>query len=337
MAEGLPHFHSLVLAGGGPMAISFIGCVEYLEHTCMLGGIRTFVGCSAGSLLGLLLALGMSAKDVRRFLTDTLRREGCHTIDVEQALNFLSTWGLDDGARVTRVLSETMTTITGRPDMTFLELAKHTGRDLVVCVSNLSTQEHEFMCVDRTPNMSVLKAVRMSTAIPILFTPVWHEGSLYVDGGIYNNFPIDYCVRQADTSALDVLALNIAFEGELPAMDDRGRCSLPQYLWALVASVMKRSNKAAFASAQPAAPRKREGEDTEKPEDKHHYRLGNALVVSLDDHEAQAHESDAEFKPMNFSLTDLMFDISDEYISACTHRGYAVIQCAMAAHRKHLT
>ena len=33
----------------------------------------------------------------------------------------------------------------------------------------------------------------MSISIPIIFTPIKYNDDLYVDGGLFNNFPINYC------------------------------------------------------------------------------------------------------------------------------------------------
>ena len=44
--------------------------------------------------------------------------------------------------------------------------------------------------------MSIILAIRMSISIPIIFTPVNYKNNLYVDGGICNNFPINYCNKK---------------------------------------------------------------------------------------------------------------------------------------------
>jgi predicted patatin/cPLA2 family phospholipase len=44
--------------------------------------------------------------------------------------------------------------------------------------------------------MSVITAVRISCSIPVFFTPVLYNNCYYVDGGIKNNFPINYCNKK---------------------------------------------------------------------------------------------------------------------------------------------
>ena len=39
--------------------------------------------------------------------------------------------------------------------------------------------------------MEILKALRITTSLPILYSPYKFEKKLFIDGGIMNNFPID--------------------------------------------------------------------------------------------------------------------------------------------------
>jgi predicted acylesterase/phospholipase RssA len=209
-------FHNLVLGGGGPWAVAFIGALEYLEHTGLLSDVKQIVSCSAGALIGFLLCLGMSAVDIRRFLLDRFRKNRCHCLDVEQVFDVVEKWGLDDGNRIMGCLQDALQLFMDRRDVTFLDFAKLSGKDLVVCASNVTTGAHEFMCMARTPQLSVITALRMSMAVPFLFTPVLHEGCVYLDGGLFNNYPVDYCCRGPGT-VKDTLGFNLNFEGLVAA------------------------------------------------------------------------------------------------------------------------
>jgi predicted patatin/cPLA2 family phospholipase len=44
--------------------------------------------------------------------------------------------------------------------------------------------------------MSVILAIRISSSVPIIFTPVLLESDYYIDGAFVNNFPIKYCNPQ---------------------------------------------------------------------------------------------------------------------------------------------
>ena len=44
------------------------------------------------------------------------------------------------------------------------------------------------------PDLSLITAIQMSCALPILVTPICTEEKCYIDGGITCNYPIKYCI-----------------------------------------------------------------------------------------------------------------------------------------------
>jgi NTE family protein len=53
--------------------------------------------------------------------------------------------------------------------------------------------------------MSVIKAIRASCSLPVIFTPIVYKGDLYVDGGIYDHFPIHYFEKKNMSNVVGVL------------------------------------------------------------------------------------------------------------------------------------
>ena len=51
-----------------------------------------------------------------------------------------------------------------------------------------------------TPDCQVVDAILMSISIPFLFTPFKYENKLYLDGGLTNNYPIDYFKDNIDNT-----------------------------------------------------------------------------------------------------------------------------------------
>jgi predicted acylesterase/phospholipase RssA len=42
------------------------------------------------------------------------------------------------------------------------------------------------------PDIDILSLLRITTSIPLLFQSVEYDGNIYCDGGLYDNFPINY-------------------------------------------------------------------------------------------------------------------------------------------------
>jgi predicted acylesterase/phospholipase RssA len=199
-------FSSIVISGGAVKALSSIGCVTYLEEVDILKYVINFLGTSAGSILCLFLVLGFSSKEITSFMVNQFQKEEITQLDIEEALMIFEKYGISSGTNLAKFLTAMIKAKLGRTDVTFLELAKASGKNLIVCVANITDEREEFWSVDTTPNMSVTFAIRTSCSLPLIFTPMQYKQKWYVDGGLYNNFPIDYF----HTSILkDVIGINI--------------------------------------------------------------------------------------------------------------------------------
>jgi predicted acylesterase/phospholipase RssA len=217
--SSFPAPDTLVLSGGGPDGLAFVGCLRHLERAGLAGSIRRVVGCSAGAIVALLIAAGLGSAEIAAFATGGLSDGALTDVDIEGILPFLmmSRLGVDDGERVLGAIRGALakSPLLKKGDATFLELAKATGRDLVVGVTNLDRCRRELLSVDTTPDLSVVTAVRMSMSVPFLFTPVLHAGCTYVDGAV-----LDYCPTeqiQRSGSATSTLVLKLSWgRAELP-------------------------------------------------------------------------------------------------------------------------
>lgn len=235
-------FNRVVLSGGAVPALSFFGSLLFLQHVGLLASVDTFVGSSAGTVVGFLTVLGYSPLEA----CDFFMRTGVdgHTlteIDVMDAMfghrTCLDTLGFDDGSKWTRFLEDATELKLSCRDVTFGDLCKATGKVLVVCVTNLSKKEREYLSVETAPHMSVLLAVRMSISVPILYVPVMYQGCLYVDGSLLDNLPVA-SAPSAPGGPPSTLALCI--ENEPPAIGaDLTHPSAIQYVSMLLGAVVK--------------------------------------------------------------------------------------------------
>lgn len=235
-------FNRVVLSGGAVPAMAFFGCLQYLEHVGLLSGVDTFVGSSAGSVVGFMIVLGFGPCEACNFfMTNGVGNHTLTELSVLEAVfgqtTCFETLGFDDGNRWIQFLEDALHEKLGCRDITFSDLAKATGRVFVVCVTNLTLVRREYLSVDTSPCMSVILAVRMSLSVPILYVPVVYQGHLYVDGSVLDNIPVasSTCSKGSPPTTL---ALCIRSETSDPSHVE---CDLPsplQYLALLVGAVM---------------------------------------------------------------------------------------------------
>lgn len=185
-------FTKMVIAGGAMRSLAAIGAIRCLEEENLLNSIKHYVGTSAGSIMCLFLVLGFTAQEMSDFFVIHFQRDDISSISLDDLFTIMDKLGLNLGTNLTNFVMSMLYTKMKVKDATFLDLAKYSGKNLIVCVANLTQQKEEYWSVDTAPSMSVVTAIRASCSLPILFAPVKHNGDLYIDGGIYNNFPIDY-------------------------------------------------------------------------------------------------------------------------------------------------
>jgi predicted acylesterase/phospholipase RssA len=202
------HFSSIVVAGGALKVISVIGCIKYLEEKSMLKNIKNFVGTSAGSIMCLFMVLGYTYLEIVEFLHKNLEDDTISKFNPSECLELFSNYGLNSGKNLEDFIQRIVFKKLKKNDITFIELTKLTGKNLVVCVSNLSKEKSEFFNVDTMSHLSIVTAIRVSCSIPLMLTPLTINGDLYLDGALYNNFPIDYF----EQSVRDILGINIMYK-----------------------------------------------------------------------------------------------------------------------------
>lgn len=202
------YFTKIVIAGGAIKSLSAIGSIAYLEEVNLVNNLKHFVGTSAGSIICLFMVLGYSAQEIVKCLNENIIKDEIANVNIDDFFGMIDNYGLNLGRNLEVFLSNVIFEKMKVKDVSFLDLAKHTGKDFIVCVANLSQEKEEFWSVDTVPHMSILKAIRTSCSLPILFTPIKHNGNLYLDGGLYNNFPIDYFTKSV-SNIKDIIGINI--------------------------------------------------------------------------------------------------------------------------------
>lgn len=230
-------FSTLVLSGGSLKCTALIGCVKYLEEHGMLKDVNQFIGTSAGSIVALFLALGYSSDDLLESTYKFLDWQKLYEPNIDNIINIYYSLGLDDGSIITRFIAEVLEKQIGQSDVTFEELLSVTGKDVVISSCKLNDMQEVFMSASETPTLSVIQAIRASTAIPIIFTPVEIQGELYIDAGVIAKFPISYLKENDQIN--HALGLNI---GPSTIRSNSDEMNLAQFVFQLINQSTKKMN-----------------------------------------------------------------------------------------------
>jgi predicted acylesterase/phospholipase RssA len=154
---------------------SLMGALKARET--QLADVKEISGSSAGAILALFLAVGMSIDEI---LETSLELNIPNFVKIRIG-SFFNKFGFVDMGPIRKKLVE----ICGS-DPTFQEL------DMKIYVSAycLNTAETVYFSKDTHPNMKVIDAVCMSMAVPFIFACGNYEGKTYVDGGTKEEYPL---------------------------------------------------------------------------------------------------------------------------------------------------
>lgn len=190
----------LVLSGGGAKGMAHIGVLKVLEEAGM--PIDYIAGTSIGAIMGGLYAIGYTpheldsmarSQDWLALLSDRVsrddkmyyERESADTYIISVPLSIDSKLALPSGVvagqNVRNLLNE-MAIGYHDDDIDFDELPIP-----FACVAYDMVRGEEY--IFRSGNLPT--AIRASMSIPGAFAPVVIDSLVLVDGGIYNNFPVD--------------------------------------------------------------------------------------------------------------------------------------------------
>ena len=195
------------------------------------------MGSSAGGIVCLMLALGMGYDEMRNMLEELSKEEpDVIDISIDNLFHIDERLGMDDGEGLIRFVRRLLNSRGYEEGATFLDIAKKTGKNVVVCVSNISKKRLEYFSVDNHPDMRIDQAIRMSASVPIVFRPVEYNGDVYVDAGVYDNFPVHYF--KTTKHLKDTIGVNI----KTTTNDDIMNGGIYNYMLTFLHSVLDAAN-----------------------------------------------------------------------------------------------
>tara|TARA_Y100000991_G_C21899264_1_gene317307 strand:- start:193 stop:924 length:732 start_codon:yes stop_codon:yes gene_type:complete len=80
--------------------------------------------------------------------------------------------------------------------ITFKEHFELTKIKLIIVACCLNESKTYYLSYENYPNMEIIEAIKISCCVPIYFQPIKFDNKLWVDGGLTNNFPIDYFKKE---------------------------------------------------------------------------------------------------------------------------------------------
>ena len=197
----------IVLGGGGVKCLAYIGAFQELESNGLLKNVRYFHGVSAGAFMSFVYILGYSLTELYK-IGKSLDFSTVQNIDENFIFELFQSFGFDNGLKFEKLIESFLKHKGFNREITFEQLYLLTKKHLIFYAVDIHEKKLKEFSFEKTPNKSVLLALRSSMALPGYFTPILDPVSkhYYVDGALINNYPID--LIETDT----VLGINFKAE-----------------------------------------------------------------------------------------------------------------------------
>jgi NTE family protein len=207
--------YGIALSGGGARGLAHIGVLAALEkHGIRPGAVS---GSSMGAVVGAFYAAGMSTDEMLNIARN-------------RKLNSLFEWPLykHGGMLSLKVLLQALEAHI--PVDSFESLNKK----LYITASNISSGHEEVFSEG-----PLFRAVIASASIPIIFEPMLINGQTYVDGGLFNDLPVDPLIGKCRK----IIASHVNYNGPNPELTSIRAIAERVYRLAIYQNVKKNFSK----------------------------------------------------------------------------------------------
>jgi len=194
--------NKLLVCGGGFKFYYIYGCIRYLYEINILQNIQEYIGISAGAMLSLLFTIGYKPHELEKFFVE---------FDFDRLMdphidNLFEKKGLDDGELLKVAIQQILVKKGINPDITFGELYKITNKKLSFVAANVTKVKMEIIDHITKPDMHIWQGILITSALPMIYAPVLHNNDYLIDGGAFDNYPIE--LFQDET----ILGINLSLQ-----------------------------------------------------------------------------------------------------------------------------
>jgi predicted acylesterase/phospholipase RssA len=223
-SENTTEYNTLVLSGGSVRGIAILGALQYAYDNYLLTKVTTYIGTSAGAMIGYLLCIGYTPIEIVVYLCTHQLMERLQSFNIVAMLQ-------GRGASSFNQLAEhfekmTIAKIGYLP--TIGDLHEKLGKKLICATHNLTESRTEYIRYETHPTVPCITALRMSANLPLVFERYKYGRCFYVDGGISDNFPIQLADKP------DSKALCISLAKDKSNLEEGAELNTLEYIYDLM-------------------------------------------------------------------------------------------------------
>ena len=193
----------LVCSGGGHKGIAFIGILSAFQDKTNfnINKIKILSGSSIGGIICFAICLEYTLNEMKRWFLSTdfsfLSPFICENKSSQKILPLLyKYYSINNGDEIKTILIAIFKNKKyDYQTLTFEELYQKTNKLLVLSGSNLNLKKCDYFSYIKTPKMKIFDALLITTRIPYIFPYIKYNDTFYVDGYLFDPFPIKGCEK----------------------------------------------------------------------------------------------------------------------------------------------
>jgi NTE family protein len=185
-------YETITLSGSSTNGMITLGALQYIYDKHLHQSIKHYVGTSSGSVLGTLLSIGYTPLELMCKVCIDKAYDRIHNFNISSMV--LLGKGLINFQQIEDILYDGIMEKIGFIP-TLKQIKETFGKTVVYVTYNMTLGQREYISYVNFPELSCLAAIRMSSSLPFVFTPYEVNENIYVDGGIVDNFPLEYAEK----------------------------------------------------------------------------------------------------------------------------------------------
>lgn len=204
----------LVISGGGPLGFQFLGALQKLEkeNYWNINNIESIYGTSVGAIIGTFLSLKYDVDTLNKYLIERPWHES-FKINSNKILNFYVNKGIFDNEFFKIIFKPLLEAKDLTLNVTLKEFYNFSNIDFHIFTFNLNTFDTIDLSHTTHPDLKLLDAIHMSSAVPGMFIPFIVNDICYIDGGIKHNYPINFCLKDHPNKD-EILGIKLFYKTE---------------------------------------------------------------------------------------------------------------------------
>ena len=186
----------LIISGGGPTIIQTLGSLECLYERGFIktDDIQSMYATSAGAIIAVMLCLKFEWQTIFDYIIMRPWNE-VFPINMSSILETYANKGIFNITTFEKCMKPLFDAKDIACNITLSEFYDYSKVEIHFFTFEINVFELVDVSYKTHPDLSLLTALHMTCALPVIISPVFMNGKCFIDGGIMVNYPLNKCTH----------------------------------------------------------------------------------------------------------------------------------------------